>query len=85
MNDSIEATASSLAALGRQYQAIAHNLANASTAGYKRRLTTFTQAMRQAIGSADGLSGGTIGDVSGQTVIDFTQGLLDRTGELDGD
>lgn len=61
-----------LEGLTDQYQAIAHNLANASTVGFKRRLTVVTDA-GAASPSPDGPS-----PVS--MFIDFSQGPLVQTG-----
>ena len=83
MADPIEITASTLEALTEQYRAIAHNLANVSTAGYKRRCTSFVQHLQALAGpgvvSSDAASA-TIGTVVGVTSVDFTQGALVSTG-----
>ena len=75
MSDPIGPSASSMTALSQQYEAIAHNLANANTAGYKRRVTAFHQALRQA----SDVSLANIGSVTGQTAIDFSQAALAKT------
>jgi flagellar basal body rod protein FlgG len=62
-------------ALTQQYRGIAHNLANASTGGYKRRISRFLQTLLQTEGSTLG----NLGTVESETVIDFTQGMLTRT------
>ena len=74
--------AAALSALTRQYEAITHNLANANTVGYKRRLIVFTML--------DGTTGGT--SAAGATAtetsptivdsdfVDFSQGSLVHTG-----
>jgi len=82
MNDSIAATSSTLEALGRQYRAIAHNLANASTAGYKRRCTTFVQDLQQRMDIGLGANGSSVtaGGIRAEISVDFTQGALTRTG-----
>ena len=72
------ATASEMQALQTQYHATVHNLANANTAAYKRRLTVFSQALAQQLASgsqdapADEL-------VSASCRIYFSQGPLNRT------
>lgn len=63
---------SHLTALNAQYEAITHNLANANTAGFKRRLTLMTDE-----GAASPSTEGP--DPSG-LFVDFTQGRLVQTG-----
>lgn len=74
MSDPIETTTSSLQALSDQYHAIAHNLANVNTAGYKRRCSSFVQLLQQAQTLSD------IALIVDQVSIDFSQGALTRTG-----
>ncbi|MGC9453824.1 MAG: flagellar basal-body rod protein FlgF [Phycisphaerae bacterium] len=78
MKDSIAATASSLRALSEQYQAIAHNLANANTAGYKRQVTAFSAALQRQL--AGGAPAGGADLVRPVTGIDFSQAALNVTG-----
>jgi len=62
----------SLNALTREFDIIAHNLANVSTTGYKRRVHGFSQAMdSQGAGGGDGVS---------SEGFDFSQGHLVETG-----
>jgi flagellar basal-body rod protein FlgF len=75
-----DVTASSLEALSQQYRAIAHNLANATTPGYKRLRTAFVQALEQAMSVAGEAEAGGGETVSGLTTVDFGQGTLTRTG-----
>jgi len=75
MSDLTEASAASMKALTEQYRGIAHNLANASTGGYKRRISRFLQTLLKT----EGPILGNLGTVQGETVIDFTQGMLTRT------
>ncbi len=65
----------SLKSLTREFDIIAHNLANVSTTGYKRRFHGFTQAL-------DSQSGGTSADGEATTPegFDFSQGHLVETG-----
>ncbi len=70
MGDSIQAVGSSISALSEYYRVITHNLANANTSGYKRRV----EAIRQSITDASA------GGVTGGTSIDFTPGAMIRTG-----
>lgn len=74
MNGSIQAVGSSMEALGRYYRVITHNLANANTTGFKRRV----ESMRQSLTSQPTTDTG--GKIDGKTFIDFTQGRLIRTG-----
>ncbi len=76
MNGSIQAAGSSMDALGRCYRVITHNLANANTVGYKRRV----ESIRQLPAGRPTTEAG--GKVAGQTFIDFTQGRLTRTGRV---
>jgi len=79
MDSSIEVSASSMDALGEQYRAIAHNLANASTSGYKRRLSTFVQTLQQTLKAADSPVNAS-SQMTGLTLVDHTQGALTQTG-----
>jgi flagellar basal-body rod protein FlgF len=78
MQDSIAATASSLQALNEQYRAISHNLANANTAGYKRRVTAFAQALSRQLAGGEPVGGGDL--VLPVTGIDYSQAALNVTG-----
>lgn len=75
MPRALEATPSTLEALADQYHSIAHNLANVSTTAYKRRLSVFSRALLEQMQTGEA---GT-GEVSEQTFIDFTQGVLAQT------
>jgi flagellar basal-body rod protein FlgF len=81
MTDSIHASTSNMEALTRQYEAIAHNLANANTTGYKRLVTAFMRtdvpAKPQPAGSSRAGTGAS--SITGKTFIDFTQGAMVRT------
>jgi len=80
MKGSIQAVGSSLETLTRHYEAVTHNLANASTAGFKRTVRSqgqnfaalMTEAARRAASNAK--------TVSDRSAIDFTQGSLVHTG-----
>ncbi len=61
----------SLKALTREFDIIAHNLANVSTAAYKRRCNAFSSVLAEQ-GAGDPQGGG--------SSIDFTQGNLVETG-----
>jgi len=66
----------SINALTQEYYTIAHNLANVSTVGYKRRRNEFVQELA-------GLEGKTSAEPSGEVtvvgVLDFSQGALQQT------
>jgi flagellar basal-body rod protein FlgF len=65
----------SLDALTKEFDIVAHNLANASTAGFKRRCNAFTKALQgQAGAEGDGS-----GQEESQTALDFSQGNLVQT------
>jgi len=63
---------SSLSALTQEFDVIANNLANASTAGYKRRCNAFTKAMEE-----QGVVQGP--EAPEESVLDFSQGRLVQT------
>lgn len=79
MNATIEGTVSALKALSEQYHTIAHNLANANTAGYKRRITKFVQALQEATRALDAPPTAEPTGVESETLIDRTQGALMQT------
>jgi flagellar basal body rod protein FlgG len=60
--------------LTREFEIIAHNMANVSTAGFKRRCNSFTQALALQEGEAAGAAQETPG------IFDFSQGHLVQTG-----
>jgi flagellar basal-body rod protein FlgF len=61
--------------LTREFDIIAHNLANVSTAGYKRRCNTFSKSMM-----AQEPAAGASNEVSLNTTLDFSQGEMIQTG-----
>jgi flagellar basal-body rod protein FlgF len=67
----------SIDALTRELEIITHNLANASSAGFKRRCNAFTKALDTQEGSPDTYSPGQI-DL--KTSLDFSQGSFTQTG-----
>ncbi len=79
MDVSIEATASSMQSLSEQYCAVAHNLANANTAGFKRRMSAFAQSLQQQTLASASAPPAQAGTISATTAIDFTQGALTST------
>lgn len=86
MTDAIGAVSSSLEALGREYQAVAHNLANVSTVGYKRRCHSFIQMLRQHASDADAGSPAaqvqalSAASVLAKPALDMTAGAMTQTG-----
>lgn len=72
--------ASSLAALTHEYRAIAHNLANVNTAGYKQHVSTFHQMLQAVEGSEAEEAGGGTEEVLNDVSLDFTQGSISSTG-----
>ncbi len=75
MTDIGTQVSTSLDALTREFDIVAHNLANASTTGYKRRCNAFTRALNEQAGMGDD------GSVEDQTrmPLDFSQGSLVQT------
>jgi len=67
----------SIDALTRELEIITHNLANSSTAGFKRRCNAFTKALDTQQGSPDTY---TPGQIDLETSLDFSQGGFTRTG-----
>jgi flagellar basal-body rod protein FlgF len=78
MSGAIDVVQPSLAAISTQYEATAHNLANANTTGYKRLVVALAAAP-----AAPGLEGlptpGGVAVVIEKTAVDFSQGNLIRT------
>lgn len=66
----------SIEALTREFEIVTHNLANASTVGYKRRCNAFSRSLESRSGETDAYSPGTI-DLD--TAFDFSQGNLAQT------
>jgi flagellar basal-body rod protein FlgF len=76
-----EVSASSLAALTREYRAISQNLANVSTAGYKQHVSRFHQLLQAAAGQEplnDAVQSD--GTIRNEVTLDFTQGSIMSTG-----
>ena len=74
-----ESTVSGLDALTGQYLNITSNIANAATAGYKRRSSTFGYELSQAAGGGEQPAIGS-NTLLMQSSIDWTQGRLQHTG-----
>ncbi len=66
-------------ALTEQYRTVAHNLANANSAGYRRRINTFSQVLQQRMDAPEPAEMES-GIVKQESSIDFRQGMLENTG-----
>ncbi|MBN1505470.1 MAG: flagellar hook basal-body protein [Sedimentisphaerales bacterium] len=75
MSDIGTQVSASLDALTREFDIVAHNLANANTAGYKRRCNAFTKALEGQTGGQEDSGAGE----KTQTALDFSQGSLVQT------
>ncbi|MCE5326333.1 MAG: flagellar hook basal-body protein [Planctomycetaceae bacterium] len=73
MAESLGTIASSLDGLTQSYSAIAHNLANANTVGFKRGQPVFMEVLAGRMDSQTA-------QVSGQVAIDFSPGAMTYTG-----
>jgi len=72
ISENVKAT---ITGLSREFDLIAHNLANVSTPGFKRRYNDFSQTMTEQ------LNGGLAADnAEPQTVVDFAQGHFIESG-----
>ncbi len=67
---------SSTSALMKEYHAITHNIANANTAGFKRRASSFSEKLSEQTGKA---ALGANGGIEFKSEIDFTQGHFEQT------
>ena len=76
MSEITSQVSSSIDALMQEYEIITHNLANVSTAGFKRRCNAFSKALEEQ-GSPDQTY--TPGTVELNTSLDFSQGNLTET------
>ena len=70
---------STINGLTREFSIIAHNLANVSTAGYKRKCSTFSKSL---IAQGAGTSAETGGEADLYSTFDFTQGSFIGTNRL---
>jgi len=75
MADSVAQVSASIDALERQFDIIAHNMANASTVGFKRRCNNFTQAIAAQAAGPEGVTDA----APAQGPVDFSQGTLVQT------
>ena len=75
MADSMSQLSASVDALEKEFDIIAHNMANVSTVGFKRRCNSFTKALAAQGGGPE--SGADEGAAQG--AFDFSQGTLVQT------
>ena len=68
---------SSVDALTQELEIITHNLANASTTGFKRRSNAFSKVLDKQQGGAETY---TLGNIDLKSAFDFSQGNLVQTG-----
>ncbi len=76
MSQLTEQVSTSMDALMKEYEIITHNLANASTVGFKRRSNAFTKALEAEGDSENSYAPGII-DL--KTAFDFSQGTMTET------
>lgn len=79
MPDSIEQISASVDALLQDFDVIAHNLANVSTVGYKRRCSVFTETLKAQSASGGVTEEQADGSVTSGAAIDFSQGHIVET------
>jgi len=77
MTEIIEQISPSIDALMREFYIITHNLANVSTAGYKRRCNAFSRSL-EAQGTAEETY--SPGEIYLNSAFDFSQGSITATG-----
>ena len=85
MQTAIAATDSQIRGLQEQYEATTHNIANVTTAGYKRRITSFSALLAKQLAGTAGASTGQAYEalgmrVAAETNVDFSQGPVTSTG-----
>jgi flagellar basal body rod protein FlgG len=76
MSDIINGIASGLNALMNEYDAVSHNIANSNTAGFKKRLSSFSTKVQNI---TDENFSPLAGSIDWKARIDFSQGPLKRT------
>jgi len=77
MSELTDQVSSSIGALTKEFEIIAHNLANVSTAGFKRRCNAFSQYIETPEAVTETYSPGSI---ELHSVFDFSQGNMVETG-----
>jgi flagellar basal-body rod protein FlgF len=76
MSEIMPQITSSINALMREYETITNNLANVSTAGYKRRCNAFSKSLK---GQMTGEDKHLAGSINLNSSLDFSQGNLSET------
>ena len=76
MSEFIEQISSSIDGLSQEFNIIAHNLANVSTVGFKRRCNSFSQSLEEQKAEMQGNSPGSA-DLN--SALDFSQGSIVET------
>ena len=76
MSDMMGGIASGLNALMNEYNSVAHNIANSSTPGFKKQVTSFSAELQ---GIEDGQFSPLAAQIKSQDSFDFTQGSLLQT------
>jgi len=79
MADPIQAISASMTALSKQYEVITHNIANADTPGFKRRMTAFSQVLQDRM-NGDGNAGADGASLVSRASLDYSQGAIQQTG-----
>ncbi len=77
VSETVSQVSSSIDGLKREFNIIAHNLANVSTVGYKRRSNAFSKSLEA---QKEGVETYSAGEVNLNSVIDFSQGSIVETG-----
>jgi flagellar basal body rod protein FlgG len=77
MTEPATQVSTSIDALTRELEVITHNLANASTAGFKRRCNAFSKVLDSQKGGAETYSPG---EINLESALDFSQGSINQTG-----
>lgn len=77
MTEMMSKIATGLNALVREYESTSHNIANSHTAGYKRKVSSFSTELQKTLrGDLSPLTG----EIRSRETADFTQGQLAMTG-----
>jgi flagellar basal-body rod protein FlgF len=79
MSEIMPQVSSSINALMREYETITNNLANVSTAGYKRRCNAFSKSLQGQM-TGTGSDKYLAGSIDLNSSLDFSQGNLSETG-----
>ncbi|MHC5083159.1 MAG: flagellar hook-basal body protein [Planctomycetota bacterium] len=77
MSDVMGGIASGLNALMSEYNSVAHNIANSSTPGFKKQMTSFSSTLNEAQGND--IVSPLAANIEAKDTFDFTQGQLLQT------